>query len=139
VRVPDTHHTRARRRFLIPPLPLGEAGRRPGEGAFEVERNPCTLTPTLSQREREYALTPTLSQREREYALTPTLSQREREYALTPTLSQREREYALTPALSQREREYALSQCRTDLRKSRRFRPFFPVSRGGRVVLYSGG
>jgi hypothetical protein len=126
VRVPDTHHTRARRRFLIPPLPLGEAGRRPGEGAFEVERNPCTLTPTLSQREREYAL-------------TPTLSQREREYALTPTLSQREREYALTPALSQREREYALSQCRTDLRKSRRFRPFFPVSRGGRVVLYSGG
>ena len=36
------------------PLPLGEAGRRPGEGAFCCG-NPdeSTLTPSLSQRERE--------------------------------------------------------------------------------------
>ena len=36
------------------PLPLGEAGRRPGEGAFLCERSDeSTLTPALSQRERE--------------------------------------------------------------------------------------
>ena len=35
------------------PLPLEEAGRRPGEGASKATRNPCTLTPALSQGERE--------------------------------------------------------------------------------------
>jgi len=36
------------------PLPLGEAGRRPGEGALRcVTFDKSTLTPTLSQRERE--------------------------------------------------------------------------------------
>jgi hypothetical protein len=45
------------RAFSILPLPLGEAGRRPGEGAAEVAQIPCTLTPTLSQRERGVAAT----------------------------------------------------------------------------------
>jgi len=36
------------------PLPLGEAGRRPGEGAFRSGTlDESTLTPALSQRERE--------------------------------------------------------------------------------------
>jgi len=36
------------------PLPLGEAGRRPGEGAFlSGTLDESTLTPALSQRERE--------------------------------------------------------------------------------------
>jgi hypothetical protein len=42
----------------LSPLPLGEAGRRPGEGAFDdATKNTVspasTLTPALSQRERE--------------------------------------------------------------------------------------
>ncbi len=42
----------------LSPLPLGEAGRRPGEGAFDdATKNTLiqasTLTPALSQRERE--------------------------------------------------------------------------------------
>jgi len=36
------------------PLPLGEAGCRPGEGAFRCGKlDGSTLTPALSQRERE--------------------------------------------------------------------------------------
>jgi cysteine desulfurase/selenocysteine lyase len=35
------------------PLPLGEAGRRPAEGESEATRSSCTLTPALSQGERE--------------------------------------------------------------------------------------
>jgi hypothetical protein len=35
------------------PLPLGEAGRRPGEGAGAMAQIPGTLTLALSQRERE--------------------------------------------------------------------------------------
>jgi len=38
---------------LLSPLPLGEAGRRPGEGAVAATRTAGTLTPALSQRERE--------------------------------------------------------------------------------------
>jgi hypothetical protein len=34
-----------RRTFAISPLPLGEAGRRPGEGASDAVPIPCTLTP----------------------------------------------------------------------------------------------
>jgi hypothetical protein len=42
----------------LSPLPLGEAGRRPGEGAFnDATKNTLTpastLAPALSQRERE--------------------------------------------------------------------------------------
>ena len=37
------------------PLPLGEAGRRPGEGAWAGAPIFCTLTPTLSQMERGHA------------------------------------------------------------------------------------
>jgi hypothetical protein len=45
----------------LSPLPLGEAGRRPGEGAFDdATKNTLTpastLTPALSQREREREL-----------------------------------------------------------------------------------
>ena len=42
------------RSSLHKPLPLGEAGRRPGEGAFRCGTfDESTLTPALSQRERE--------------------------------------------------------------------------------------
>jgi hypothetical protein len=45
--------------LLLPsPLPLGEAGRRPGEGAGEKAGGSCTLTPALSQRERERGQAP---------------------------------------------------------------------------------
>ena len=37
------------------PLPLGEADRRPAEGESEATRSSCTLTPALSQGERETA------------------------------------------------------------------------------------
>ena len=38
----------------VSPLPLGEAGRRPGEGAFRHGNcDESTLTPALSPRERE--------------------------------------------------------------------------------------
>ena len=44
----------AERELPILPLPLGEAGRRPGEGAFHRGTlDESTLTPALSQRERE--------------------------------------------------------------------------------------
>ena len=39
--------------LLSSPLPLGEAGRRPAEGESEATRSSCTLTPALSQGERE--------------------------------------------------------------------------------------
>jgi len=43
-----------KRELFILPLPLGEAGRRPGEGAFRSGTlDESTLTPALSQRERE--------------------------------------------------------------------------------------
>ena len=43
-----------KRELSILPLPLGEAGRRPGEGAFRSGTlDESTLTPALSQRERE--------------------------------------------------------------------------------------
>ena len=43
-----------KRELSILPLPLGEAGRRPGEGAFRCGTfDESTLTPALSQRERE--------------------------------------------------------------------------------------
>jgi len=42
------------RELSILPLPLGEAGRRPGVGAFRSGTlDESTLTPALSQRERE--------------------------------------------------------------------------------------
>jgi len=42
-----------KRELSILPLPLGEAGRRPGEGAFRCGTfDESTLTPALSQRER---------------------------------------------------------------------------------------
>ena len=41
------------------PLPLGEAGRRPGEGASRrVTVDESTLTPALSRREREEDMGP---------------------------------------------------------------------------------
>ena len=43
-----------KRELSILPLPLGEAGRRPGEGAFRCGTfDESTLTPALSLRERE--------------------------------------------------------------------------------------
>ena len=47
-----------RRSSLHKPLPLGEAGRRPGEGVFRCGTlDESTLTPALSQRERENGTT----------------------------------------------------------------------------------
>ena len=43
-----------KRALSLLPLPLGEAGRRPGEGAFRCGTfDESTLTPALSQWERE--------------------------------------------------------------------------------------
>ena len=50
---PDLPATAVQPGSLLSPLPLGEAGRRPGEGADEAAPIPCTLPPALSQRERE--------------------------------------------------------------------------------------
>jgi len=86
--------------------PSNIRGRKPARmiGASRQTRrrwpNTQALTPTLSQREREFweetqqwpntqALTPTLSQREREF--WEETQQRPDVEALTPTLSQRER------------------------------------------------
>jgi DNA-binding CsgD family transcriptional regulator len=73
-------------RVALPPLPLGEAGRRPGEGAARNERG----LPHGSREQLRSTLTPALSQREREI-WHEALSQREREI-WHEALSQRERE-----------------------------------------------